>query len=144
MTPSCGHLHLLGRGFGHCLCILSYVAVCKLRVLLHGRQTLDNGRHPGKAPLGADLSIVAMTSRYLLIFLVLAISLELLDLIFRGYTAVKSWDILRSVIYEKDFFKIFILQYGLGNLAPFILLTLRASRSAVPWPVLCWFSSGFS
>jgi len=55
---------------------------------------------------------------------VLAITLELLDLIFRGYTAVKSWDILRSVIYERDFFKIFILQYGLGNLVPFILLLL--------------------
>jgi predicted membrane protein len=54
-------------------------------------------------------------------FLVLAISLELLDLIFRTYTAVKSWDILRAVIYEKDFFKIFVLQYGFGNLIPFIL-----------------------
>ena len=37
---------------------------------------------------------------------------------------MKSWDILRSVIYEKDFVKIFILQYGLGNLIPFILLLL--------------------
>jgi hypothetical protein len=63
-------------------------------------------------------------------FLVLAITLELLDLIFRTYTAVKSWDILRSVIYERDFFKIFILQYGLGNVIPFIIflrpgLTIR-------------------
>jgi len=55
---------------------------------------------------------------------VLAITLELLDLIFRGYTAVKSWDILRSVIYEKDFVKIFVLQYGLGNLVPFILFLM--------------------
>jgi predicted membrane protein len=37
---------------------------------------------------------------------------------------VKSWDILRSVIYGRDFGKIFILQYGLGNLVPFILLLL--------------------
>jgi predicted membrane protein len=65
-----------------------------------------------------------MTVRYLIMFLVIAITLELLDLIFRGYTAVKSWDILRSVIYGRDFVSIFVLQYGLGNLVPFILLLL--------------------
>ena len=48
----------------------------------------------------------------------------MLDLIFRGYTALKSWDILRSVMYGKDFVNIFVLQYGLGNLLPFILLLL--------------------
>ena len=57
-------------------------------------------------------------------FLVAAISLELLDLIFRGYTAMKSWDILRSVMYGKDFVNIFVLQYLLGNLVPFTLLLL--------------------
>ena len=71
-----------------------------------------------------------MTAKYLLAFMVAAISLELLDLIFRGYTAVKSWDILRSVIYERDFTDIFIMQYGIGNLLPLILfltpgLTIR-------------------
>ena len=44
-----------------------------------------------------------MTVKYLVMFMILAITLELLDLIFRGYTAVKSWDILRSVIYEQGF-----------------------------------------
>jgi len=55
---------------------------------------------------------------------VAAISLEMLDLIFRGYTAMKSWDILRSVMYGKDFVNIFFLQYTMGNLVPFILLLL--------------------
>jgi len=72
----------------------------------------------------AEIKVVNITVRYLVMFMLLAISLELLDLIFRGYTAVKSWDILRSVIYGKDFTKIFILQYGLGNLVPFIILLL--------------------
>jgi predicted membrane protein len=54
--------------------------------------------------------------------MIFAISLELLDLVFRGYTAVKSWDVLRSVIYGKDFTNIFILQYTVGNLVPFISL----------------------
>jgi len=65
-----------------------------------------------------------MTSKYLLIFMTLALTLELLDIIFRGYTAVKSWDILRDVIYEHDFVKIFVLQYGIGNLLPFVLLLI--------------------
>ncbi|PNU19616.1 oxidoreductase [Geothermobacter hydrogeniphilus] len=65
-----------------------------------------------------------MTSKYLLIFMTLAITLELLDIIFRGYTAVRSWDIVREVIYQRDFFKIFVLQYGFGNALPFIMLLL--------------------
>jgi predicted membrane protein len=82
-----------------------------------------------------------MTSKYLVMFLVLAITLELLDLIFRGYTAVKSWDILRSVIYGKDFTAIFILQYGLGNLVPFILFLLPGLtvRRAVVGTILVLF-----
>lgn len=67
---------------------------------------------------------VKMTSKYLLIFMILAITLELLDMIFRGYTAVRSWDALRQVIYEHDFVKIFILQYGIGNALPFIMLLI--------------------
>jgi predicted membrane protein len=78
----------------------------------------------------AEINVIKMTAKYLLFFLVFAISLELLDLIFRGYTATKSWDVLRSVIYGKDFTSIFILQYGIGNLIPLILfltpgLTIR-------------------
>jgi hypothetical protein len=73
---------------------------------------------------GVEIDVIAKASRYLLGFLVAAISLELLDLIFRGYTAMKSWDILRSVMYGKDFINIFVLQYGLGNLVPFVLLLL--------------------
>jgi hypothetical protein len=73
---------------------------------------------------GAELDVITKTSRYLLGFMVAAITLELLDLIFRGYTAMKSWDILRSVMYGKDFVNIFVLQYGLGNLVPFLMLLI--------------------
>lgn len=71
-----------------------------------------------------EIDIVRKTSRYLIGAMIAAFVLEIVDLIFRGYTAMKSWDILRSVIYGKDFTKIFILQYGFGNLLPFILLLL--------------------
>jgi predicted membrane protein len=67
-------------------------------------------------------------------FMLLAITLELLDIIFRGYTAVKSWDIIREIIYQRDFFKIFVLQYTIGNAIPFIMLLLpgvTARRAAI-------------
>jgi hypothetical protein len=71
-----------------------------------------------------EVNVIKMTSKYLLMFLVLAITLELLDLVFRGYTAVKSWDVLRSVIYGRDFIDIFVLQYIIGNLVPLVLFLL--------------------
>jgi hypothetical protein len=56
--------------------------------------------------------------------MIAALTLEILDLIFRGYTQVKSWDILREVILGRDFTKIFIMQYGIGNVLPFLLMAL--------------------
>jgi predicted membrane protein len=110
---------------GIALCIVTYIATMELRKLIVTWQRRSNPDLPSPDALKtAEIQVVTMTARYLIMFLVLAITLELLDLIFRGYTAVKSWDILRSVIYDKDFIKIFVLQYGLGNALPFILLLL--------------------
>ena len=107
---------------GIALCILTYVISMELRKLQYARRRQVNPGVPSHEELkSAETSVVIMTCKYLVMFLILAISLELLDLIFRTYTAVKSWDILRAVIYEKDFFKIFVLQYGFGNLIPFVL-----------------------
>ena len=120
---------------GIALCMLTYIVVMEIRKIMIKRQ-----RKPWQMSLeevkGAELHVVKMTSKYLVLFLVLAITLELLDLIFRGYTAVKSWDVLRTVIYERDFYDIFIMQYGLGNLVPLILflvpgLTIRRTMLGV-------------
>lgn len=109
---------------GIALCIITYIVTMELRTKRAGKRQ-QRSESSADADLKRDeIQVVTMTSRYLLMFLVLAITLELLDLIFRGYTAVKSWDILRSVIYGKDFVNIFVIQYGLGNLLPFILLLL--------------------
>jgi Ni/Fe-hydrogenase subunit HybB-like protein len=114
---------------GIALCMLTYIAVMEIRKVL-----IRRSRKPWEMTLeevvGVEMHVVKMTAKYLVLFLVLAITLELLDLIFRGYTAVKSWDVLRSVIYERDFYDIFIMQYGFGNLIPLILflvpgLTIR-------------------
>ncbi len=110
---------------GIALCMLTYIITMELRKWLSSRKRSAAQRFESKEELaGTEVNVIKMTAKYLLMFLVLAITLELLDLIFRGYTAVKSWDVLRSVIYGKDFVDIFILQYGVGNLIPFILFLL--------------------
>ena len=108
---------------GIALCMLTYIIIMEWKkwgtIIAKGKG--DKSVH---VIAGAELDVITKTSRYLLGFLIAAITLELLDLIFRGYTAMKSWDILRSVMYGKDFMNIFVLQYTLGNLVPFILLLM--------------------
>jgi Ni/Fe-hydrogenase subunit HybB-like protein len=108
---------------GIALCMLTYIIIMEWKkwgtIIAKGK-----GDESVKIIAGAELDVITKTSRYLLGFLVAAITLELLDLIFRGYTAMKSWDILRSVMYGKDFINIFLLQYTMGNLVPFILLLM--------------------
>jgi len=108
---------------GIALCMLTYIIIMEFKKF---QATLAKGRgdETVKELGGVEMDVISKTSRYLIGFLLAAISLELLDLIFRGYTAMKSWDILRSVMFHEDFTKIFILQYGCGNLLPFFLLML--------------------
>ncbi len=107
---------------GIALCMLTYIVTMEIRKLLASRRRASYRGYESREQIkGVEVNVIQMTSRYLLLFLVFAISLELLDLVFRGYTAVKSWDVLRSVIYGRDFFDIFILQYGVGNLLPLLL-----------------------
>jgi predicted membrane protein len=106
---------------GIALCMLTYIVIMEWKAFRSRKAT--SGATAGDIR-GVEHDVIAKATRYLLGFLVAAISLELLDLIFRGYTALKSWDILRSVMYGKDFINIFVLQYTLGNLVPFVLLLL--------------------
>jgi len=110
---------------GIALCMLTYIVVMEIKRFLAARKKTTYGTyHSVEEIKGIEINVIKMTAKYLLFFLIFAISLELLDLIFRGYTAVKTWDILRSVIYGKDFMDIFVFQYGIGNLLPFILFLL--------------------
>jgi predicted membrane protein len=113
---------------GVALCILCYVIVQEIRKFL-ARRKLARWARDASAPTveeleGAKHEEVMLASNYLLYFMIGAITLEILDLIFRGYTQVKSWDILREVIMERDFTKIFIMQYGIGNVLPFLMMVL--------------------
>ncbi len=106
---------------GIALCMLTYIVIREWQAF---RSRRHGGMLEAREIKGAEQHVIDTAARYLLGFLVAAISLEMLDLIFRGYTAMKSWDILRSVMYGKDFMNIFVLQYTLGNLVPFVLLLL--------------------
>jgi Ni/Fe-hydrogenase subunit HybB-like protein len=116
---------------GIALCMLTYIVTMEIRKFLACRKQSPSYSPDCREEIkSVEVKVMQMTAKYLLFFLLFAISLEMLDLIFRGYTATKSWDVLRSVIYGKDFTSIFILQYGLGNLIPFIIfltpgLTIR-------------------
>ncbi len=122
---------------GIALCMLTYIVTVEIKrfLALRKRNVLLNFQTPEEMK-GVEIHVVRMTSRYLIVFMIFAMSLEILDLTFRGYTAVKSWDVLRKVIYERDFLDIFVLQYTLGNVIPFILLlfpglTVRRTAAAL-------------
>ncbi len=115
---------------GIALCMLTYIIVMEIRkirvksrrkpwmsVRLDSEMSLEEVK-------GAEISVIKITSKYLVLFMIFSITLELLDLVFRGYTAVKHWDILRVIIYQKDVVNIFVLQYALGNVIPFILFLI--------------------
>ncbi|MBI4822776.1 MAG: polysulfide reductase NrfD [Nitrospirae bacterium] len=106
---------------GIALCMLTYIIVLEINRLKSKRM---KKLLPLEESGGVEMDIIKMTSKYLVFFMVIAVTLEFLDLVFRGYTAVKHWDILRTVIYERDFFNIFILQYGIGNLIPLVMLIM--------------------
>ena len=115
---------------GIALCMLTYIIIMEIKKL-----KVVTSKRPGEVLTaenlkGVEMDVISKTAKYLIAFMIAAITLELLDLIFRGYTAVKSWDILRSVIYGKDFVNIFIIQYLLGNLLPFIMLLIP--RPTIP------------
>ena len=109
---------------GVALCMLTYIITMEIRKFRASRRRPFPVYQAQEEMKGVEMHVMRMTSRYLLFFLIFSISLEFLDLVFRGYTAVKSWDILRNVIYGKDFTNIFILQYTFGNLVPFVLLLI--------------------
>ncbi len=110
---------------GIAFCLLIYIATMGLaRLLARRRRAAGETPRSLDAAHGVELDVVRITARYLAVFLVLAVSLELLDAVFRTYTAVKSWDVVRSAVYGNEFRQVFVLQYGIGNLVPLVLLLI--------------------
>ena len=126
---------------GVAFCTLTYIITMEIRKVIASRKTGSAAYPTRKEIKGVEMYEMRATVKYLIFFMIFSISLELLDLVFRGYTAVKSWDILRNVIYGKDFLNIFLLQYTLGNIVPFILLLIPrlTIRRAIPALALVLF-----
>jgi Ni/Fe-hydrogenase subunit HybB-like protein len=126
---------------GIAFCLLVYIVTMEIRKLRARRRRAAAPAGRGDEIGGVEVSVVRITARYLLLFLVLAISLELLDTVFRSYTAVKSWDVVKSAVYGNEFRQVFVLQYFVGNLVPMILLLLPrlTVRRAVASVVLVLF-----
>lgn len=127
---------------GIAFCLLTYIVTMEIRKLpAHRRRAAAESPGRREEIGGVEVSVVRITSKYLVLFLVLAISLELLDTVFRGYTAVKSWDVVKSAVYGHEFRQVFLLQYGLGNFVPLILLLLPrlTVRRAVAGVILVLF-----
>jgi len=120
---------------GMALCTLSYIVTMEIRKLMAGWQAKRNPDMPSPEEIkSVEVYEVTMTAKYLVLALVAALGLELLDLLFRDYAKVKSWEIVRSLIYGQDFISIFVVQYGLGNLVPltlFLLPRLTVRRAAL-------------
>jgi formate-dependent nitrite reductase membrane component NrfD len=120
---------------GIAFCMLTYILVMEVRKLRAGRKSRAARPREGREAIaGAEVSVIRITSKYLVAFLLLAMGLELLDLVFRRYTAVKSWDVLASAVYGHEFKQVFVLQYGVGRLVPLVLFLiprLTVRRAAV-------------
>ncbi len=126
---------------GIALCMLTYIVVMEIKKRSALRKRPKGMYHTQEEIKGAEIHDMRLTAKFLLFFMIAAISLELLDQVFRGYTAVKSWDVIRSLIYGRDFFDIFILQYTIGNLIPLIMLIVPGLtiRRAVVLTILVLF-----
>jgi Ni/Fe-hydrogenase subunit HybB-like protein len=127
---------------GVALCLLIYIIIMEMKKMIASRRSAAAVAGDTLQEIkGGEMTALRTTVKYLIFFMIFSISLELLDLVFRTYTAVKSWDILRNVIYGKDFINIFLLQYVLGNLVPFIILLLPGLtvRRVIPALLLVLF-----
>jgi predicted membrane protein len=67
---------------------------------------------------------VRSMARVLLWFLISAIVVEAIDIIFHAYTAEETWDILSQLLFKKLAFNMIVVQWGLGMLVPLVLLLI--------------------
>ncbi|MBI5379585.1 MAG: polysulfide reductase NrfD, partial [Nitrospirae bacterium] len=109
---------------GIALCIFTYIVIMEIRVIFRKPSPWGQGTPSAMPQRETDIQIIRIMAKYLLFFMILAVTLELLDLAFHSYTAKKPWEILRTIIFDRFAFNIFGLQYGLGTALPFVLLLL--------------------
>jgi len=73
-----------------------------------------------------DQACVRSLGRYLWGFMILAVSLELLELMSIAYKQTEEWEVLSELIGHRLFFSYGVLQFLIFSLIPFILLGINA------------------
>jgi len=73
-----------------------------------------------------DQPCVRSMARYLWGFMIVAVSLELLELMSIAYKQTEEWEVLGMLIREKLFVSYVVLQYLVFSLVPFILLGINS------------------
>ena len=64
--------------------------------------------------------------KYLWGFMIIAVSLELLEILSIAYKQTEEWEVLERLISEKLFISYVVLQFGLFSLVPFVFLAITA------------------
>lgn len=72
-----------------------------------------------------DQTCVRALGRYLWGFMIVAVGLELLELMSIAYQQTADWEILRRLIRERLFFTYVILQFSVLSLVPFLMLLMN-------------------
>jgi Ni/Fe-hydrogenase subunit HybB-like protein len=73
-----------------------------------------------------DQPCVRSLGRYLWGFMIMAVALELLELLSIGYKQTEEWEVLGLLIREKLWISYVVLQYLVFSLIPFLLLGINA------------------
>jgi Ni/Fe-hydrogenase subunit HybB-like protein len=73
-----------------------------------------------------DQPCVRSLARYLWGFMMVAVSLELLEVMSIAYKQTEEWEVLELLIREKLFVPYVVLQFGVFSLIPFLLLAIQA------------------
>jgi Ni/Fe-hydrogenase subunit HybB-like protein len=73
-----------------------------------------------------DQTCVRSLARYLWGFMMVAIALELLEVMSIAYKQTEEWEVLELLIREKLFISYVVLQFGVFSLVPFLLLASHA------------------
>jgi Ni/Fe-hydrogenase subunit HybB-like protein len=75
-----------------------------------------------------DPACVRSMGRYLWGFMIIAVGLELLELMSVAYKQTEEWEVINELIVHKLFFSYSVLQFLVFSLIPFLLLGLTALR----------------
>ena len=91
--------------------------------------------------VAADPECVAAMARYLWLFLVMAVTLEGLEILHMAYEAGSEWEILRELITEHLAISYGVVQVLIGSLIPLVLLPIAFLPKIAMKPKLLYITS---